>query len=97
MISKIRSFFELNWLLPYWPPNPFEVLAIYFRINKQEEIMAFSKAEVLHSLNEKLAMALSACNFRMWPYSAYLRWRVKSGHRQRVNEIEIVYRNHGWK
>ena len=58
--------------------------------------MPFTKAEVLNELKALLRMTLRACDTHMWPYSAYLRWKVKVGYRERVKEIEEIADKRGW-
>ena len=58
--------------------------------------MAFSKAEILNSLKVDLHMALGECAFYPWPYSAYLRWRVKVGYKYKLNEVEKMSKRKGW-
>ena len=58
--------------------------------------MAFTKSETLNLFKVMLPIALTSCDEYMWPYSAYLRWKVKVGYRERVKEIEGISDKQGW-
>ena len=62
----------------------------------RRKVMAFTKAETLSLLKVMLPIALTSCDEYIWPYSAYLRWRVKAGYRKRVKEIERITDKWGW-
>ena len=39
-------------------------------------------------LEVKLAMLLSDCDLYMWPYSAYMKWKLKIAHRRKITELD---------
>ena len=51
---------------------------------KYEPLKAHKKA----LLGLDLAMSLGLCELYMWPYSSYLRWKLKMAHRRKIAELE---------
>ena len=39
-------------------------------------------------LEVKLAMSLIDCNLYIWPFSAYMKWKLKMAHRRKIDQLD---------